>query len=272
VQPRLAVVDVSHTYGDPSGPAALRGVSFQVPAGEVFALLGPNGAGKTTLLRTIAGVIRPSRGHAVVDGIRVDVDPLEARRRLGFLSGDTALYARLSVRETLDYFGALHGLAPGARRDAIARVTGELELGAFLDQRVATLSSGQRQRANLARAFISDPPVLVLDEPTVGLDVVSGEFLMQAIARARDRGKAVLFSTHVMSEVEALDARVGLLVRGTLRAIGGYDALLADFGVRTMTDLIRLLHRDGPDRPSWALPPGEPAGAAPAWPRDGGPA
>ena len=232
---------VRHRYGD---HWALDGVSFEVHTGEVFGLLGPNGAGKTTLLRVLSGILAPTSGHAEILGIDVRADPLEAKRHLGFLSGDTALYGRLTVREVLAYFGRLHDLDEETLEDRIAFVTEDLQLQPFIDQRTAQLSSGQRQRANLARAFLTDPPVLILDEPTVGLDVISGRFVVDAIASARARGKAVLFSTHIMSEVEALCDRVGLLVRGRLMRIGTHAELIAEGG--TMAELIVRLHDEAP--------------------------
>ncbi len=237
--PGIEARAVRHRYGD---HLALDGVSFTVMPGEVFGLLGPNGAGKTTLLRVLSGILSPSEGGASILGVDVASDPMEAKRRLGFLSGDTALYGRLTVREVLAYFGQLHDLPAATLTARIAAVAEDLQLGAFLDQRSAQLSSGQRQRANLARAFLTDPPVLILDEPTVGLDVISGRFVVDAIASARARGKAVLFSTHIMSEVEALCDRVGLLVRGRLLRLGAHDALLAEAGARSMGELIVRLH------------------------------
>lgn len=237
--PGIEARDVRHRYGD---HLALDGVSFTVLPGEVFGLLGPNGAGKTTLLRVLSGILSPTEGGASILGMDVATAPMEAKRRLGFLSGDTALYGRLTVREVLRYFGQLHDVDRATIEARIAAVTDDLQLSGFIDQRSAQLSSGQRQRANLARAFLTDPPVLILDEPTVGLDVISGRFVVEAIAQARARGKAVLFSTHIMSEVEALCDRVGLLVRGRLLRLGAHDALLAESGARSMAELIVRLH------------------------------
>jgi sodium transport system ATP-binding protein len=221
-------------------------VSFLVKRGEVFGLLGPNGAGKTTLLRMLAGVLVPTSGRASILGIDVQIDPLAVKRRLGFLSGDTALYGRLTAREVLRYFGQLAGLERGtlgARIEALSRM---FELAPFLDARCDVLSSGQKQRTNLARAFISDPTVLILDEPTTGLDVISGRFVHDAIRSAKTEDKAVLLSTHVMSEAEELCDRIGLLVRGRIRALGTKDELLASSGARSLTDLIVRLHEETP--------------------------
>lgn len=227
---------------------AVRSVSFEVARGEVFGLLGPNGAGKTTILRMLAGVIRPSEGHAEISGIDVTAEPERAKRELGFLSGDTALYARLSSRETLEYFGRLYGLDDALRLRRIEQVIAEFGLGPMLDQRAGALSSGQRQRLNLARAFLTDPAVLVLDEPTVALDVISGQFVEKAILRAKASGKAVLFSTHVMSEVEALCDRIALLVAGRIADIGTGAELLERHQASSLRSLIVKLHEQGHSR------------------------
>ncbi len=241
--PAIEALGLSRRYGD---HLAVDDVSFQVHPGEVFGLLGPNGAGKTTLLRMLSGVLRPSAGQARLCGLDVSESPMEARRRLGFLSGDTALYGRLSGRETLEYFARLHRLPEAERRARIEVVIARLGLERFVDQRCETLSSGQGQRVNLARAFLVDPPVLILDEPTVGLDVVSGRFVVQAVREAREAGKAVLFSTHIMSEVDALCDRIGLLVGGRLQAVGSRAELLAASGAPDLGELVfRLAGGEG---------------------------
>jgi sodium transport system ATP-binding protein len=238
----IAAEEIRHRYKD---HVAVDGVSFSVTCGEVFGLLGPNGAGKTTILRVLAGILRPSEGRGRILGHDVTKEPRIAKRELGFLSGDTALYARLTVREILRYFGRLHVLEKAVLEARIERVSEDLGLAEFIDHRVGALSSGQKQRANLARAFLTDPPVLILDEPTVGLDVISGRFVVEAIDRARSAGKAVLFSTHIMSEVEELCDRVGLLLAGRLRAVGTARELLEGSGKRSLGELIVHLHQEG---------------------------
>jgi sodium transport system ATP-binding protein len=224
---------LAKTFGD---IAAVGGVDFTVAPGEVVGLLGPNGAGKTTTLRMLAGIIGPTAGRAAIAGYDVASHPFEARQRLGYLSGSTALYARLSVREVLRYFGSLHGMARAKLDERIATLTGDLEMDSFVDQRCGTLSSGQRQRANIARAFLHDPPVLILDEPTASLDVVSGHFILDAIRRARSAGKAVLFSTHIMSEAEVLCDRLVLLHQGCVLDDGPLEAILQRAGQANLTE------------------------------------
>ncbi|MBI4818581.1 MAG: ATP-binding cassette domain-containing protein [Deltaproteobacteria bacterium] len=235
---------LGHRYGD---FLAVSDVSFAVEAGEVFGLLGPNGAGKTTILRMLAGILRPSQGQALLMGVDVHSDPLDAKRCFGFLSGETKLYARLTVRECLEYFSTLFGLDRAATKDRVATVSEAFGLAEFIDLRCGSLSTGQLQRANLARAFVGDPPVLILDEPTTGLDVISGRFVLDAVQRAKDAGRAVLFSTHVMSEVEELCDRVGLLLRGRLVDMGAHDELLAKHEARTMGALLTHLDAESPE-------------------------
>ena len=219
------------------GPvAAVDGVTLAVAAGEVVGLLGPNGAGKTTTLRMLAGILTPDAGCVCVAGLDIHDRPLDAKRRLGFLSGDTQLYQRLSTREVLRYFGRLYGLADALIEARIAQLVEELEMGEFAGRPCGTLSSGQKQRANIARAFLHEPELLILDEPTVALDVISGQFIVESIRRQREAGRAVLFSTHIMSEAEYLCDRILLMHRGRIIDEGVLDDLLARSGCRNLTD------------------------------------
>jgi sodium transport system ATP-binding protein len=209
---------------------AVRNLSLRVHAGEVYALLGANGAGKTTALRCLATLLRPTAGSASVAGFQVTEQPLEVRHRLGFLAASMGLYERLSPRELLMYFADLQGIPRAERK---ARVEGAIErfgIGPFANRLCGRLSTGQRQRVSIARAVIHDPPALVLDEPTLGLDIVSAEGINNFIQEARERGRAVLFSTHEMAEVELLADRVGIIARGSLAAEGTVEDLLARSG------------------------------------------
>lgn len=215
---------------------AVDGVSLEVRAGEVVGLLGANGAGKTTMLRMLAGILTPDTGSVTVGGVYLARQPLAARRRLGFLSGDTLLYRRLSPREVLAFFGGLYEVPPERLRARIARLIDELEMNDFADRPCGTLSSGQKQRANIARAFLHDPDVLLLDEPTNALDVISGRFIVEAIRRKRAEGRAVLFSTHIMGEAEYLCDRIVLIHEGRKAADGTPAAILAATGRANLTD------------------------------------
>jgi sodium transport system ATP-binding protein len=215
---------------------AAQEVSFLVKPGEVVGLLGPNGAGKTTVLRMLAGILTPTSGTARVAGIDARVDPFEVKRRLGFLSGDTALYQRLTPREVLRYFGRLHDMEDEAIARRTAVLVEQLRMSDFVDRRCAGLSAGQRQKANIARAFLHDPPALVLDEPTATLDIVTGRFLLDAIVAARAAGKAVLFSTHIMSEAEYLCDRVELIYRGRIVDQGPIPEVCARQKAKNLTE------------------------------------
>ncbi len=242
-RPAIQAERVSRRYDD---TWAVQDVDLEVRPGEVVALLGPNGAGKTTLMRMFAGVLAPTAGTIHIAGHNVVHDPSGAKRALGFLSGDTALYGRLTVREILVYFGRLHGLKSRLIATRIEALGQRLQLTDFLDQRAATLSSGQTQRANLARTFVTEPEVLILDEPTTALDVVSGEFVYRALEEARAAGRAILLSTHIMSEAERLADRIVLLVRGRIAATGSRDQLLAESGTPSLAALILALHEAQP--------------------------
>jgi sodium transport system ATP-binding protein len=245
----VAIHDLTKSFGT---TRAVDGLSLTVAPGEIYGLLGPNGAGKTTTLRILAGILSPSSGHAWVDGIEAGTGSQEAKRRLGFLTGTTGLYARLTADELLTFFGRLHGMSPALVRERIAWVAHALDFGALLHKRCETLSSGGKQRVSVARAVLHDPPVLILDEPTVGLDVLATRFLRDFVRAERDRGKAVIFSTHYMAEAELLCDRIGLLYRGRMLAEGTPAALRASAASaanleEAFLSLVATLENDGGD-------------------------
>jgi sodium transport system ATP-binding protein len=211
-------------------------VSLSVSKGEVVGLLGPNGAGKTTLLRMLAGIITPSEGEIRLNGQAVAPNSLEAKQRIGFLSGDTQLYQRLTPREVLFYFGRLYQMEETRLARRVEQLVVELEMSAFANRLCRTLSSGEKQRANIARAFLHEPDVLILDEPTVALDVISGQFIVEAIRRERAAGRAILFSTHIMSEAEYLCDRIYLLHQGRIIDSGTQAEILNKAEAKNMTD------------------------------------
>ncbi len=215
---------------------ATKQVSLSVHNGEVVGLLGPNGAGKTTILRMLAGIISPNEGEIWINGLPLAGQGLAAKRRIGFLSGDTQLYQRLTPREVLRYFGRLYEMDEALLDRRIEQLITELEMSAFASRLCRTLSSGEKQRANIARAFLHEPDVLILDEPTVALDVVSGQFIVEAIRRQRAAGRAILFSTHIMSEAEYLCDRIYLLHQGRIVDHGMLGEILARSGCSNLTD------------------------------------
>jgi sodium transport system ATP-binding protein len=218
------------------GVAAVNGLSLAVHAGEVLGLLGPNGAGKTTTLRMLAGILPPTAGRVTLGGVDIRERPLEAKQRIGFLSGDTQLYQRLTPREVLAYFGRLYSMPEARLASRIDALIHDLEMTTFAERPCATLSAGQKQRANIARAFLHEPDLLILDEPTTALDVLSGRFIVEAIRGRRAAGKAILFSTHIMSEAEYLCDRITLLHEGRAVDNGTLAELLLHTGAANLTD------------------------------------
>jgi len=218
-------------YGE---KVALEGLDLQVAPGEIYGLIGPNGAGKTTALRMLAGLMSPSTGRAEICGIDVARDPDCAKARLGFMTGTTGLYGRLTVKELLVYFGALYGMSRGDVGRRIDELAVALRFQELLARRCQNLSTGERQRVSLARATLHDPPVLILDEPTAGLDVLASRFVADVIRAARERRRAILFSTHYMTEAELLCDRIGLLHGGRLLHEGTPDAVKSALGVPTL--------------------------------------
>lgn len=222
----LIVESLTKTFAsDDSEVRAVDGLSFQVGPGEVYGLLGPNGAGKTTTLRMVLGLLTPDAGYAEVDGVRTQNDPIGVKSRLGFVSASDGVYPWLSVREMLLYFGDLYGVQPEVAEQRCEELAKLMGIESFLDRRAGTLSTGQRQRVTLVRGLIHDPPVMLLDEPTRGLDVVGVQTIFDYIKHLRDVGKAVIVCTHRLDEAQRLCDRFGLLHRGSLRHSGSMDDL-----------------------------------------------
>jgi sodium transport system ATP-binding protein len=214
---------------------AVADLTLTVAPGEAYALLGPNGAGKTTALRCLATLLRPSHGTASVAGADARREPLEVRRRLGYLNASMGLYQRLTARELVKYFAQLHGLAGVALERRVDELVERFGIGEFRHRLCGRLSTGQQQRVSVARAVVHDPPALVLDEPTTGLDVLSGQTIYEFVRAERERGKAILFSTHEMAEVELLADRVGILAAGRLVAEGTVAEILGRAGETNLT-------------------------------------
>lgn len=223
---------------------ALNGLSFGVSAGEVFGLLGPNGAGKTTTLRIVMGLLAPDTGYAEVGGIRTGQHSAEVRAIIGMVSTNDGVYPWLTVREMLLYFADLYAVPMDRARERLGKLASQLELGRFLDQRCSTLSTGQRQRVILARGLMHDPPVMLLDEPTRGLDVVGSQTVFQFIAHLKEMGKAVLLSTHRLDEAERVCDRFGLLHRGNLMYTGTLAEIRQATEQKHLTDMFLKMMRD----------------------------
>ena len=213
----IEVADLAKRFGSVD---ALRRVSFAAPDGRVTCLLGPNGAGKTTTLRVIATLLAPSAGTVRVDGLDAAGDRLGVRSRTGVLSDARGLYARLTARENIAYYGELRGLSRARIAESVARLAALLELAPLLDRRTEGFSQGERMKVAIARALVHDPPNVILDEPTNGLDVMTTRSLRDAVRRLREAGKCVLFSSHVMQEVAALCDEIVIFSHGEVVAAG----------------------------------------------------
>ena len=216
---------------------ALDGVSFQVQASEIVGILGPNGAGKTTALRLLATVLKPTSGTAVVAGYDIVRQPELVRSKIGFLSGDMGLYGRLTPREILAFFGRLGGMEAAPLKKRIADVIAMLGMGSYADTRTDKLSTGMRQRAAIGRTIVHDPPILILDEPSYGLDVPTARLIENFILEARNNGKCIVFSTHVMEEAEYLCDRIVVIHEGRVRATGTMDDLRAATGKTRLREI-----------------------------------
>ncbi|MCA9128952.1 MAG: ATP-binding cassette domain-containing protein [Planctomycetales bacterium] len=199
---------------------ALDNLSFSVGAGEIFGLLGPNGAGKTTALRILSTVLQPTSGSARVNGFDVVSHPYEVRHSIGFVSSNTAIYDRMTAWEMVEYFGKLYGIGHEPLRERMELIFDWLNMQDIRDVAGARMSTGMRQKVSIARAIVHDPPVLVFDEASLGLDVLVARALLDIIAALREEGKCIIFSTHIMREVERLCDRVAILYRGRLLATG----------------------------------------------------
>jgi len=216
---------------------AVDGLSFSCHAGEIFGLLGPNGAGKTTTLRILATILTPTAGNAVLAGYDTKTDAGKVREQIGFLATETGLYDRFTARETIRFFGRINRLSD----DEIARRTEEifsmLELTPLADRRVGTFSTGEKQKLSLARSIIHDPPVLILDEPTFGLDVMAARAVVESIKLFREQGRTILISTHIMSIAEKLCDEIGILYKGRLRALGTLADLKETYAAADMEEV-----------------------------------
>src|SRR5262245_7403192 len=212
-------------------------ISFEARAGEIYGLLGPNGAGKTTTMRILCTVLRPTGGTARVAGHDVLTQPSQVRQNIGFLSANTAIYDRMSAWELVEYFGRLYGMDSDRLRARMEEVFGSLQMNDFRDVLGAKMSTGMRQKVSIARAIIHDPPVLIFDEPTAGLDVLVARAVLQNIERLRSLGKCILFSTHIMREVEKLCDRVAIIGRGKILACGTLAELQERHGQKDLEEL-----------------------------------
>jgi sodium transport system ATP-binding protein len=221
-------------------------VSFDVPSGEVFGLLGPNGAGKTTTLRMMLGLLQPSSGDASIGGCFVATEPDHVKRLVGFVSTSVGVYQWLTPREMLAFVADLYEVPPALCQERTEQLAKLLDFESFIDRRCGVLSTGQKQRINLARALIHDPPVMLLDEPTRGLDIVGSQVIFEYIQHLRNDGKAVVICTHRLDEAERFGDRFGLMHHGAMRLVGTLEQLQETTEQQGLTDIFIQLMKTGP--------------------------
>jgi sodium transport system ATP-binding protein len=229
----IEVIDI-HKYFGPV--QALRGMTFSAPDGQITGLLGPNGAGKTTTLRILYTLLRPDSGAACVDGIDAARDPQEVQRRIGALPDAHGIYPRLTARENIRYFGNLQGLDGKALEASIFHLCQLLEMDDFIDRRADGFSTGQRMKVAIARALVHSPRNVILDEPTNGLDVMSTRAMRSFICRLKEEVCCVLFSSHIMQEVQALCDHMVVISQGRVVACGNEEELKQQTGKTSLED------------------------------------
>jgi sodium transport system ATP-binding protein len=216
---------------------AVDNVSFICKPGQIYGLLGANGAGKTTTLRMLATILEPTDGTATVCGYDIVEQAEKVRANVGFLSTATALYPRLTAQELVEYFGRLNGLDEATLKKRVDEIFNRLDMNEFRDRRCDKLSTGMKQKTSIARTLVHDPPVMIFDEPTLGLDIMTARTIIDFIRECRDRGKTVIFSTHIMAEVEKLCDTAGIIQSGKLLTEGTLPELRDRYGERDLEEI-----------------------------------
>lgn len=239
----VVVTDLTKSYSDISSGDfyAVKKISFRAAAGEIFGVLGPNGAGKTTALRILSTILQPTSGTVIVNGFDVVTQSDHVRRSIGFVSNNTALYDRMTARELVEYFGRIHDLSEELLRSRMESIFDRLQMNDFGETPCGKMSTGMKQKVSIARALIHDPPVLIFDEASVGLDVMVSRSLMTIIASLRDAGKCIIFSTHIMREVERLCDRVAIMNHGQILDMGTLPELADRYKMSDFEELFFLL-------------------------------
>ncbi|MCK5832980.1 ATP-binding cassette domain-containing protein [bacterium] len=234
----IHLIGVTKIFDPPKGEpvVAVNGLDLTIPEGEIFGLLGPNGAGKTTTLRMISTLLQPTRGKILIDGHDTVTESDKVRRKLGFLSGNTGLYKRLKACEMVEFFGRLYGMNEVFLKNRVDELFGILDMKQYAETMCDSLSSGTKQKVNIARTMVHDPPILVFDEPTVGLDVMVARSLTDFILSLKKNRKTVIFSTHIMREAERLCDRIGIIHQGSLLSVGTLEELLDQTNTSNLED------------------------------------
>ena len=242
----IQVSELTKTYSDLRRGqfVAVDRISFHAMQGEIFGLLGPNGAGKTTVLRILSTILRPSAGSATVNGYDVLTEPALVRHQIGFVSANTAVYDRMTAWELVEYFGRLYGIERSLLRERMENLFERLKMNDIRDLLGSKMSTGMKQKVSIARALVHDPPVLIFDEATAGLDVLVGRALLDTISELRNQGKCIIFSTHIMREVERLCDHIAVMHRGHILSAGTLHELIEQHEEDDMEELFFRLISD----------------------------
>ncbi len=214
---------------------AVKDISFECKPGEIFSLLGPNGAGKTTTLRMLSTVITPTSGSIVIGGVDAISEPQEARRKIGFLTGSTGLYARLNAHELIDYFASLYDVPNPVVRERKKYLFDLLDMNEFANKKIGKLSTGMKQKVSICRTMIHDPEIVIFDEPTSGLDVITAESIIQLIRDCKSQNKTVIFSSHIMGEVDLLCDRLAIIHKGEMKYKGSMESFREQMSEKSIT-------------------------------------
>ena len=229
----ISVKDLHKSFGDVK---AIDGISFEAADGRITGLLGPNGAGKSTTLRVLYTVLKPDSGSAAIDGVDVVADSLDARRRIGSLPHASGLYPHLTARENIAYYAALYGMPLDKANARVDQVIAQLNIGEFADRRTKGFSQGQRTKVALARALVHEPRNIILDEPSNGLDVMATRSLRDLIRELKAAGNCILFSSHVMQEVEHLCDEIVIIAEGKVAIHDSPDGIRNQTGCDNLED------------------------------------
>ena len=214
---------------------AVKDISFECKPGEIFSLLGPNGAGKTTTLRMLSTVITPTSGSIVIGGVDAISEPQEARRKIGFLTGSTGLYARLNAHELIDYFASLYDVPNQVVKERKKYLFDLLDMNEFANKKIGKLSTGMKQKVSICRTMIHDPEIVIFDEPTSGLDVITAESIIQLIRDCKSQNKTVIFSSHIMGEVDLLCDRLAIIHKGEMKYKGSMESFREQMSEKSIT-------------------------------------
>lgn len=238
----IHVRQLSKSYQELQEPfVALDAISFDAMAGQIMGLLGPNGAGKTTCLRILSTVLKPTGGSAIVNGYDVVKDAEKIRHQIGFVSVNTAIYDRMTAWEMVEYFGLLYGMSADELRIRMESIFERFQMNEIRNTLGSKMSTGMKQKVSIARAIVHDPPVLIFDEATSGLDILVAREVLKVVEHLRDQGKCIVYSSHIMSEVQRLCDRIAVLNRGQILAQGTIQELSEQFGEDDLEELFYQL-------------------------------